>query len=124
MKLSDIANDDMIAGSIWSAFGIICGRKALFLAVTEPLSASMIGSIIGPIIGTICGAFIGYRHVQNLAMIARARVRRDQRRDEMQHELEMARLGKEAKPAAEIDSEFPFDCTKSAKPEDDTIDLP
>ena len=25
---------------------------------------------------------------------------------------------------SEIDSEFPFDCTKSAKPGDDTIDMP
>ena len=120
MKLEDIANDDIIAGSIWTMFGLVCGRKALVLAATEPFSVSM----IGPIIGTICGAFIGYRHVQNLAMIARARVRRDQRRDEMQHELEMARLGKVAKPAAEIDSEFPFDCKQSAKPDEDTIDLP
>lgn len=119
MSLDDIANEDVIAASIWGGLGLVSGVKVIILAVTETPSASL----IGPIIGTLCGAFIGYRHVQNLAMIARAKIVREQRRDEMEHEREMAKLGKPVKPAVEFDSEFPFGDTKSAKPDEDTVDM-
>lgn len=120
MSLDDIANEDVIAASIWGGFGLVSGVKVLFMAATEAPSASF----IGPIIGTLCGAFIGYRHVQNLAMIARAKIVREQRRDEMEHEREMAKLGKSVKPAIEFDSDFPFDRTKSAGSAEDTEDIP
>ena len=120
MSLDDVANEDVIAASIWCGLGLVSGAKVVLLAATEAPSASL----IGPIIGTLCGAFIGYRHVQNLAMIARAKIVREQRRDEMEHEREMAKLGRQAKPAVEFDSEFPFDNTKAAKPGEDTVDMP
>jgi hypothetical protein len=119
MNLEEVANEDLIAASIWGGLGLVSGFKVLILALTEPFSASM----IGPIIGTICGAVIGYRHVQNLATIAGAKIKRDQRRDEMEHEREMAKLGRPIKPQMEFDSEFPFGDTKSAKPDEDTVDM-
>ena len=119
MNLEEVANEDMIAATIWGSLGLISGAKVIIMAATEAPSASL----IGPIIGTICGAVIGYRHVQNLATIAGAKIKRDQRRDEMEHEREMAKLGRPIKPVMEFDSEFPFGDTKAAKPDEDTVDM-
>lgn len=123
MNLEEVANEDLIAASIWGGLSLVSGVKFVILAATEPFSASM----IGPIIGTICGAFIGYRHVQNLATIAGAKIARDLRRDEMEHEREMAKLGQPINPvkhAVEFDSDFPFDRTKAASHDADTVDIP
>jgi hypothetical protein len=117
MNLDDIVNEDLIAAGIWGGLGLFSGFKVVMLAATETPSAAL----IGPIIGTICGAVIGYRHVQNLAAIARDRVERDKRRDEMEHEREMAKLGHPI--AAESASKFALD-PRCAKPSDDTVDVP
>lgn len=121
MNLEDVANEDMIAATIWGGLGLISGAKVIILAATETPSAAL----IGPIIGTVCGAVIGYRHVQNLAAIAGAKIARDRRRDEMEHQREMAKIlhAKES-AAVEIDSDFPFDRKETAKPGDDTVDMP
>jgi hypothetical protein len=95
----------LIAASIWGGLGLVSGAKVIILAATETPSASL----IGPIIGTICGAVIGYRHVQNLATIAGAKIKRDQRRDEMEHEREMAKIMNTKQPAIDSDSDFPAD---------------
>jgi hypothetical protein len=120
VNLEEVANEDLIAASIWGGLGLVSGAKVIFLIATEQFSASM----IGPIIGTICGAVIGYRHVQNLATIAGAKIKRDQRRDEMEHEREMAKILHAKEPAKEFDSEFPFDRKATAKPNEDTVDIP
>ena len=119
IALEDIASEDVIAASVWGGFSLVSGVKFVILAASDAPAASM----LGPILGTVCGAFIGYRHVQNLAMIARAKIVREQRRDEMEHEREMVKLGRKAKTAIEFDSELPFDCKKTAKPSEDTVDL-
>lgn len=120
MNLEEVANEDMIAASIWGGLGLVSGVKVMILAATEPFSASM----IGPIIGTICGAVIGYRHVQNLATIAGAKIARDQRRDEMEHEREMAKIQNRVTPQQEIDSDLPGRATVPSCENTDTIDIP
>ena len=121
MNLEEVANEDLIAASIWGGLGLVSGAKVIIMAATEAPSVG----IIGPIIGTICGAVIGYRHVQNLATIAGAKIARDRRRDEMEHQREMAKILHRADvPAVEIDSDFPFDRKATAKPADDTVDMP
>lgn len=117
MNLDDVVNEDMIAAGIWGGLGLFSGVKLVFLAATETPSAAL----IGPIIGTLCGAVIGYRHVQNLASIARDRVERDRRKDEMEHEREMAKLGHPI--AAEASSKFAMN-PQCAKPSEDTVDYP
>lgn len=115
MSIDDVVNEDVIAAGTWGAFTAWNVGKLFLVAAAEPSTIQL----LSPIVGTICGAVIGYRHVQNLATISRERLERDKRRDEMQHELAMAKLGKGVAPAPEIDSDFP-----TAPKTEDTVDMP
>lgn len=120
MSIDDVVNEDVIAARLWGVFTAWNVGKLFFLAASDPT----VIQLLSPIVGTICGAVIGYRHVQNLATISRERLERDKRRDEMQHELEMAKLGSKPAPAVEISSDFPFDRKETASPSEDTVDMP
>jgi hypothetical protein len=120
MNLEDVARQDLTASLIWGGLTLASGTKFVVMAANEVPSWSM----VGPILGTLCGAVIGYCHVQNLATIAGAKIARDRRKDEMEHQREMAKILHRADvPAVEIDSDFPFDRKATAKPADDTVDM-
>lgn len=120
MSMDDVVNEDVIAAGTWGAFTAWNVGKLFLVAVAEPTTLQL----LSPIIGTVVGAVIGYRHVQNLAMISRERIARDRRRDEMKHEYEMAKLSKAAEATIVIDSDFPFDRKETAGPAEDTVDMP
>ena len=119
MNLEEVANEDLIAATIWGGLGFVSAGKVIIMAATESPSIGF----IGPIIGTLCGAVIGYRHVQNLAAIADAKISRDRRRDEMHHQREMARILHAKKTGAELPPEKPVDQYDPPKTNEDTVDL-
>lgn len=119
MTLEDVANEDFIAAGVWGVFTTWSGFKLVAVAIADPGTLQL----ISPLVGTICGAIIGYRHVQNLAIISRERIQCDREAKAMDHQLEMAKLGKPVTIAQEFGSKFSYDAT-TAKPTDDTVDVP
>lgn len=119
MTLEDVANEDFLAASVWGVFTTWSGFKFVAIALAEPNTLQL----ISPLVGTICGAIIGYRHVQNLAVISRERIQKEREKQAMEHQLAMAKLGKPVTIAPEFGSKFAYDAT-TAKPSDDTVDVP
>ena len=119
MTLEDVATEDTIAAGVWGVFTAWSGFKFVAIALAEPNTLQL----ISPLVGTICGAIIGYRHVQNLAAISRERIQKEREAKALDHQLEMARLGQPVTIAPEFGSKFAFDAT-TAKPSDDTVDVP
>lgn len=119
MTLEDVANEDAIAAGVWGVFTGWSAFKFVAIAIAEPGTLQL----ISPLVGTICGAIIGYRHVQNLAVISRDRIQKEREKQAMEHQLAMAKLGQPVTIAPEFGTKFAFDAT-TAKPNDDTVDVP
>lgn len=110
MTLDEVANEDLIAAGTWGVFTGWSLFKFVALAIAEP----SVLTLISPLVGTVCGAVIGYRHVQNLAVISREKIRADK-------EVKLAQIAAN-QIAVEASSKFALD-PRCAKPGDDTVDL-
>lgn len=108
MTLDDIANDDAVAAGVWGMFSLFSGFKLFAVAVADPDFLTL----ISPLVATFCGSYIGWRHLQNLRSITEAKLK-------VHREIELAKIrAANCKPP----------CLKpnpaTAKPDDDTVDMP